>query len=373
MNVLNNNSFQSKIEKLIMSYENGEQFDEFFNDITSSDIFIYGAGNSGIMTYELLQRSNLNIVGFIDKRASDLKTYFGKPVYTVDTKEINKDKALIIVAFLCNEEEIKKVKEYLFALKYKKVFYFYEVCMSYIFNFGKELLKHHKDKMIRVASYLEDKRSQEIFLNFLEASFSTDMGKLPKPDNSIQYFADGIEHKHRYLRFIDCGAYDGDTVYMLNKLIGQVEKVALFEPEPENFKKLVNRLKEKPVAKEHILFPCGVWSNTTMMKFLSGKAMGSQISQNGDIYVQCVALDDVIMDFAPTFIKMDIEGAEYEAILGAKNIIKEYKPDLAISVYHKIEHIWEIPYLIKQLNPECKLYLRCHASHGIDTVLYVTY
>lgn len=372
MNVSNNNSFQSKIENLIMSYENAEQFDKFFNEIASSDIFIYGAGNAGRMTYELLQKLNLDIVGFMDRRASDLKAYMGKPVFPVDTKEINKDKAFVIISFLCNEEELRKIKEYLFALKFKKFCYYREICISYILNFGKDVLKHHKDKMIEVASYLEDTRSQEIFSSFLEASFSMNIEKLPKPDKSIQYFVDDIHLKKGYSKFIDCGAYDGDTVYMLNRMVGQVEKIALFEPEPDNFKKLVNKLKEIRVAKEQILFPCGVWNETAMLKFLSGKEMSSRVSQDGNIYVQCVALDDVLMDFSPTFIKMDIEGAEYEALIGAENVIKRYSPDLAICVYHKIEHIWEIPYLIKKINPDYKLYLRTHGLYGMETVLYAT-
>ncbi|ADQ06813.1 methyltransferase FkbM family [Caldicellulosiruptor hydrothermalis 108] len=373
MNVSNNNSFQTKIENLIMSYENAEQFDKFFNEIASSDIFIYGAGNAGRMTYELLQKLNLDIVGFMDRRASDLKAYIGKPVFPVDTKEINKEKAFVIIGFLCNEEELKKIKEYLFALKFKKFCYYYEMCIFYnILDLGKDVLKHHKDKIIEAASYLEDIRSQEIFFNFLEGTFSINIEKLPKPDKSIQYFVEDIDHKKGYSRFIDCGAYDGDTAYMLNKMVGQVEKIALFEPEPDHFKRLVSKLKKDPVAKEHILFPCGVWSSTTMLKFLSGKGMGSQISQDGDIYVQCVALDDVLMDFAPTFIKMDVEGAEYEALIGAENIIKKYSPDLAMCVYHKIEHIWEIPCLIKKINPDYKLYLRAHGLYGVDTVLYAT-
>ena len=67
---------------------------------------------------------------------------------------------------------------------------------------------------------------------------------------------------------------------------------------------------------------------------------------------------------------MDIEGAEIEAIKGARNTISKHKPDLAISVYHKIEHLWEIPLLIKSLKSNYKFYLRSHEHFNQETVLY---
>jgi hypothetical protein len=72
----------------------------------------------------------------------------------------------------------------------------------------------------------------------------------------------------------------------------------------------------------------------------------------------------------PTFIKMDIEGAEIEAIHGSADIIQSDKPDLAISIYHKIEHLWRIPMLLKSLNRNYKFYLRSHEHYNQETILY---
>ncbi|WDC85739.1 FkbM family methyltransferase [Caloramator sp. mosi_1] len=175
-----------------------------------------------------------------------------------------------------------------------------------------------------------------------------------------------------YSRFVDCGAFNGDTAFMIKEEIGQIEKIALFEPDINNFNQLIKNIKQNHIAKEHILFPCGVWNNNEIKSFVSGKDSISSISTEGNVYVQCVVLDDVLIGFNPTFIKMDIEGAEVEALLGAQDIIKECAPDLAISVYHKIEHMWEIPLLIKDINPNYKLYLRSHGLRGMETILYAT-
>ena len=75
------------------------------------------------------------------------------------------------------------------------------------------------------------------------------------------------------------------------------------------------------------------------------------------------------MDVYPTFIKMDIEGAEVNAIKGAKNTLMKYKPKLAISIYHKWSHRWEIPLMLKEIVPDYKFYLK--KSHPTaETVLF---
>ena len=85
--------------------------------------------------------------------------------------------------------------------------------------------------------------------------------------------------------------------------------------------------------------------------------------------ISTVRMDDVIKE-PVTFIKMDIEGSEYRALLGARNIIESYKPKLAISIYHKSEDIWQLPQLILEMNSEYKLYLRHYSTAAAETVMY---
>jgi hypothetical protein len=104
---------------------------------------------------------------------------------------------------------------------------------------------------------------------------------------------------------------------------------------------------------------------------VSGKSGTSHnISSTGDTTIQCVSLDEVLFGYKPNFIKMDIEGAEHNAILGAKQLICEYKPQLAISVYHRPQDLWQIPMLIKKWDAGYKFYLRVHQYNGFDLVLY---
>ncbi len=70
------------------------------------------------------------------------------------------------------------------------------------------------------------------------------------------------------------------------------------------------------------------------------------------------------------FIKMDIEGSEVSALVGARETIKKYKPKLAISVYHKWDDLKIIPMLIYGMRSDYSFYLDCTTGFGGETVLY---
>lgn len=86
--------------------------------------------------------------------------------------------------------------------------------------------------------------------------------------------------------------------------------------------------------------------------------------------MQVTSIDEHFPDDEITFIKMDIEGAEIEAIRGAENVIRRCKPKLAISVYHKRNDMFEIPLLLHQMYPGYKFYLRQFSKALSETVLF---
>lgn len=88
--------------------------------------------------------------------------------------------------------------------------------------------------------------------------------------------------------------------------------------------------------------------------------------------VKTISIDEMLEGEKCTFIKMDIEGAEMEALQGAQKSISKYYPKLAISIYHKDDDLWKIPYYIKKTWPEYKLYIRHYTYVTTETVLYAT-
>ncbi len=92
--------------------------------------------------------------------------------------------------------------------------------------------------------------------------------------------------------------------------------------------------------------------------------------ENGEEVIDIYALDEVCKGENIRFIKADVEGYEMDMLRGAERIIKEYKPCLAISLYHKLTGYYEIPLYIKSLVPEYKMKVRHHSTDFTETVLY---
>ena len=232
--------------------------------------------------------------------------------------------------------------------------------------FGKNLTE-----IERASVLLTDAESRATYEQNVTAHLCRDYTHCSQTPQEHQYFVEDIPFGKGYSRFIDCGAYIGDTLSELIRLKGETKAVAAFEPNRDNFAGLSanydTHLHE--YIEQGIFFPCGVAGEVALRKFAPA-AGSSSISEQGEAIVQCVNLDAVLKNFAPTFIKMDIEGAEYDALQGAREMITQYKPDLAVSVYHIIDDFWRIPLLIDSWNLGYKFYLCTHSSCCMETVLY---
>ena len=100
--------------------------------------------------------------------------------------------------------------------------------------------------------------------------------------------------------------------------------------------------------------------------------MQHQVSETGDIQIQVTSIDEFSSEknIKIDLIKMDIEGSEIEALLGARQTIRKFKPRLQICSYHKFDDLWEIPILIKKLSPDYLLYLGHHTQNIFETIVY---
>ncbi len=215
-------------------------------------------------------------------------------------------------------------------------------------------------------------------------------GQSAKVFNAIisRVFGDGKSHeimrdvceKHQYFpldiikltkseRFVDIGAFNGDTVKeFIDHAKGKFDEIFAFELDAINFKSLQENVKILPNSDKIRIFNLGIWSSECDIPYNIGKTESS--IGRGEGMAHLVPLDAVLKNEEVTFIKMDIEGAEPQALLGAQNIIRVQKPKLAICIYHDFCHLWEIPLYIKELVPEYKIFLRHHTDLAYETVCY---
>ena len=121
-----------------------------------------------------------------------------------------------------------------------------------------------------------------------------------------------------------------------------------------------------------------MWSGRSELHFDQKGQGGSMLLENDSADaddIESVVVDSIDNQCAQdrvTFVKMDVEGAEMEALKGAVNVIKRDHPKLAICIYHKPEDLYEIPFWIHEMFPEYKLYLRHHMYCIHETVIYAT-
>ncbi len=134
-------------------------------------------------------------------------------------------------------------------------------------------------------------------------------------------------------------------------------------------------LKEQYPQTDFIGVPAGVFSKNSIVSFTSNASNPSassvqEVSALKEGQIPVIVLDDTIQFMNPTHIKMDVEGAEYDAIKGAEKTIARHRPNLAICLYHKSSDLWEIPLLIHEIEPRYDMYIRVHEDLCLSTVLY---
>lgn len=150
------------------------------------------------------------------------------------------------------------------------------------------------------------------------------------------------------------------------------KRIIAFEPDPGAFE---DCRKVLPVCKweRFELINNALSDENKDLPFASSNIVvrgSTGVDDKGDTIVKGIRLDDFLCGNEVTFIKMDIEGSEMNALRGAENTIRKWKPKLAICVYHKPWDVVEIPNYIKSLVPDYNLFLRHHAFSYNETVLY---
>lgn len=219
----------------------------------------------------------------------------------------------------------------------------------------------------RARGLYADETSRNWYDRALEFRLGGDYSVLPPPSASDQYHPSDLPRWRDPMRLVDCGAFDGDSLRMLQAAGYRVRAYAAFEADEENFRRLA-RLPGLPA--ETRLFANAVGASSGTRRFASGQGGASRLDGAGNTVVACLRLDDAISDFAPTLVKMDIEGAEHDALQGAARLIAKDRPGLAISCYHRPQDLWALALLIDGWRLGYRLYLRGHAHSTFDLVLY---
>ena len=223
--------------------------------------------------------------------------------------------------------------------------------------FDVEFVEKNAEKIDKVYSLLADEWSKKVYDNIINYKIS----------GNIEYLRDITTDREEDLQtvfdfsdnedYLDLGAYDGDTIKEFARLTdNKFRSITALEPDGKNFKKLALATE----ADERITcVQKAVWDTDTVLRFNNRAGRNSALNDVGRVEVEATSIDNLSPD-GFSFIKMDVEGAEKQALLGAKRTIAQRKPKLFISAYHRNEDIFELPLLVLSLCDDYKIYFRKH-------------
>ncbi len=190
------------------------------------------------------------------------------------------------------------------------------------------------------------------------------------PSLGRQYFEGELFKQSEEEVFIDAGCYHGESsLDFINWCHGKYRKIYAFEPDSHNFE-ICREIFQRNQIDNLQLVNAGLWSKSEVLNFTNSGGGDSRVNDSGTFKINVVSLDEVLNGEKATFIKMDIEGSELEALKGSKQTIQKYRPKLAICLYHKPEDLLDIMLYIKSLVPDYKFYIRHYTLFQVETVLY---
>lgn len=230
--------------------------------------------------------------------------------------------------------------------------------------------KHQKD-FDRVKNGLFNEDSKRAFEHFVKAKIEQDDSLIISDVKSPQYFFDYPCWKlgnHEVL--VDGGAYDGDSIAdFCNILHSKYDKIFAFEPDADNAKKLHERIITNSWSNIEVVEK-GLSKQTGILRFNASGNMESSIQENGNVELEVDSIDNILDGYKPTIIKMDIEGAEMDALHGAENTIRKWEPMLYISAYHKKHDLIDIYDYVNSISGVYEWFFYVHKPLTIDAVLY---
>lgn len=233
--------------------------------------------------------------------------------------------------------------------------------------FDIDYARKNKEKLVAAYNLLADNMSKKVFENIV-------MYKLTGKLDYLFSIETPKEETYRLLNignnevYADLGAYTGDTIAELLEYAGNYKGIIAAEPDLKNYKKLcLNTENLKNIACHNVC----ISKESGEMQFAMNSGRNSVVGK-GNATVKSVNIDTLLCDTDVTFIKMDIEGQEKNALLGGEKVLSEKRPKLNIAAYHRNEDLFELPILINEINPNYKIYMRHHPYiPAWDTNFYI--
>lgn len=348
-------------------------------------IVIWGTGALGHILYQYLKKNGVGIHFFCDNDTDIVGSRLTEdhiPVVSAEQVLQMRD-ADIYIASTSLDAIRKQIKENGFSGNVitppQDMLAFMAISLSRLETHTKDDVLHH---ITETFDLLHDEQSQKTLYFKIWGWFASPKQMRDYAFEDIvlpdQYAPDGIVALKDTSVIVDCGAYCGDTLHFFAEKQPHFSKYIGYELDRGNFAMLqqsaATLAPELRAGTE--LYNLGVGDTEQNISFFSknySSLVLNNTGQTGDENMaagRIVPLDKHLSGRAISYLKMDIEGSEMAALRGARNLIRQNRPDCAICIYHKATDLWEIPLFLKMCCPDYRIYIRHHAACYFDTVCY---
>ena len=330
---------------------------------------IFGAAQLGGALARSLAEKGLRPAGFSDNDAARWGGVFeGLPVLAPGA--LGADRPVVIASKYVKEiyaglrnRGLRLVPHYLLPLLFPDDF------PAGYHSLSAEAVAAGREQIRSVYSLLVDSDSRELFLKLLAFRISLDPLDLPDPTPG-QYFPGDFWRLSPREVFVDVGACGGDTLAeFLRQTGGVFDRYFAIEPDRKNLEDL-GRAIPAGLRERIVVVPCGAGERRERVCFAADRGGESRVAADGPAAIEIVSLDELLAAEAVSTIKIDVEGYEREVLRGARETIRRDRPKLAVSVYHALRDLWELPAWIRDCSPHYRYHLRHHTPEIYDTVLY---
>lgn len=319
-------------------------------------IVLYGMGNGADKIIALCEEKNIRISGvFASDGFAKKKLFHNMTVttYAETKKELGND-LTVLLAFATSRPE---VLENIYRIAAENPLLAPDVPAYGNNVFDLDFYKEHLLQIEAAYDLLCDDRSKRLYEDIIKYKLTGDIKYLSEVDEEQDYMQN-IIFSRKIQTFVDAGAYRGDTARRQMQYSSSLKKIIAIEPDPKTYKKLCLEFEGDGSIE---FCPCnvGLGSKHESLPFAGdGGRGGSSAVEHGTKSVQFTTLDSIVNGEKVDYIKYDVEGFEYEALIGSQETIKASRPQMLVSLYHRSEDIFKLPLTVKQLYPDCKMYLR---------------
>ena len=335
--------------------------------LSEKPVVIYGMGDGCEKIMRVCGEYRIPVAGIF---ASDEyvrgHSFLGYPVLRYDEAKQAFGSMIVLLAFAAFESGlVSKIKR----IAVENELYAPDVPLFGGGLFERRYIKEHRAELEQVYALLADARSRQVFESVLAYKITGCIDYLLACETPKQEAFDQILRFGPEECYADLGAYDGDTVVEFVRVVnGAYRRIYALEPNPKNFSRLVRGCAGLP---EVVSIQKGAWNREETLAFHAKAGRSSAILPGAAQSIEAAPVDDLIEE-PLSYIKLDVEGAEREALEGCRRQILAYKPKLAISAYHRNEDLFALPLQISAMRADYRIYLRHHPYiPAWDTVYYM--